>query len=464
MVEWIGGWLTLNVLVAAGFGVAAARSGKARGSATVWVPPLVAGLATACLIAALSSRASDWQPPALFGALLVLAVVGDLLSSQTGRFQVSVSFLCIVLAAALLGPAPAVAIGLTGTLADVAARRPGPLNALINLAAYAIWPLATGLVLRWTRGFESEIAFAAQMLLVIPVANLLNFVCVAAPTCRIRGERLAPAVRMLWAPLLPWQLAAASVVSATILAEDRWGPVAIALAAIAMTAFRPLLLAVLERDATSHELQRRDLALDMRIEQLAARHEGMLGVLLELETQRRPAALARAAAVARGAHALARAADLDPRDVAIAHTAGLLHELGADGTADPAHAARLIRRVPGLEAVAAVVDAHHERPDGGGPMGLTSEATPVVAQVLAVVVRWQAIVEAGDDGPAARARLRAGAGTTLDERLCEVWLTKVAPSGRFARASNPARELQIERESRPLLDGAYAVAPPIRSA
>ena len=65
----------------------------------------------AVLAAALLSTAADWQPIELVLLLFVLAVGSDLLTVEVRGLRVSGSFLAIVLAMALLGPAPAVAIG-----------------------------------------------------------------------------------------------------------------------------------------------------------------------------------------------------------------------------------------------------------------------------------------------------------------------------------------------------------------
>src|SRR5215217_8478713 len=74
---------------------------------------VVAELATLVLVVALavqSSRAEHWQPVALTGLLAALAVAGDLQTFRGRQFRISASFPAIVVAMALLGPTPAVAI------------------------------------------------------------------------------------------------------------------------------------------------------------------------------------------------------------------------------------------------------------------------------------------------------------------------------------------------------------------
>ena len=71
-------------------------------------------------VAVADVRASDWQPIELvFLLLLVLAVGSDLLTMDWRGFRISGAFLALVLAMALLGPAPAAAIGVVAALVDM---------------------------------------------------------------------------------------------------------------------------------------------------------------------------------------------------------------------------------------------------------------------------------------------------------------------------------------------------------
>ena len=117
----------------------------------------------------------------------------------------------------------------------------------------------------------------------------------------------------------------------------------------------------------------------------------MVGLLLETLALRDPSAARHAAAVAHYSRQLARAAGLNEHGQAVAHTAGLLHDIGKEALPDhillgrselhtaerrlverhPADGARLLLRVEGLGEVAHAVLAHHERIDGHGyPDGL----------------------------------------------------------------------------------------------
>ena len=60
----------------------------------------------------------------------------------------------------------------------------------------------------------------------------------------------------------------------------------------------------------------------------------------------------------------------------------------------PTVGADLLRGIPGLEGAAAIVRAHHERPDGKGyPSGLIGELIPVGARIVMVCAAYDAMTE-----------------------------------------------------------------------
>ena len=85
-------------------------------------------------VIAVTSRVSDWQPPELVFLLVVLAVVSDAMAVEVRGLRLSGSFIALVLAMALLGPAPAVAIGILSMAID-ALRTTNPMPLMMcNLA------------------------------------------------------------------------------------------------------------------------------------------------------------------------------------------------------------------------------------------------------------------------------------------------------------------------------------------
>ena len=92
-------------------------------------------------LAAVLSNARDWDPPALFLLLVGLAVVSQTFRLRAKTFNISAAFLAIVLAMILMGPAPAVAIGVIAMLVDTLPRRAPWRHVLANLSTYAAFPL-----------------------------------------------------------------------------------------------------------------------------------------------------------------------------------------------------------------------------------------------------------------------------------------------------------------------------------
>src|SRR5258707_9959753 len=94
------------------------------------------------------SRAQEWQPLPLLLLLLVLALIAEQFDFSIRGQHLSASFIALMLTMALLGPAPAVAFGLAAMTLNSAVRRLSPALWLNNLSAYAVFPLAGGLMVR----------------------------------------------------------------------------------------------------------------------------------------------------------------------------------------------------------------------------------------------------------------------------------------------------------------------------
>ena len=79
----------------------------------------------------------------------MLVLGSDFIVLNAKRFRIGASFLGIVLAMAVLGPAPAAAIGFLAALCDAIRSRTRGSYLLSNLVTYATFPLVGGLVLAW---------------------------------------------------------------------------------------------------------------------------------------------------------------------------------------------------------------------------------------------------------------------------------------------------------------------------
>src|SRR3954452_22201460 len=132
-------------------------------------------LVAALAVAALTSQLSDWQPWALGALLLGLALASDLFAVSYGSQRISGSFLALVLAMALLGPAPAAAIGIASVLFDHLRARNRPGLLLANLATFATFPLLGGLLIQAADVDPEAAGFPLLVIGVFMFTNLLNF-------------------------------------------------------------------------------------------------------------------------------------------------------------------------------------------------------------------------------------------------------------------------------------------------
>jgi two-component system cell cycle response regulator len=102
---------------------------------------------------------------------------------------------------------------------------------------------------------------------------------------------------------------------------------------------------------------------------------------------------------------------------------------------------RILAAIPALQAVAPIVRAVHERPDGKGyPDGLRLEEIPVPSLVIAVVDAFDAMThdrpyQAAMTPEHALAELRRHARTQFDSDIVEVFTSAMAPRPAAARAA-----------------------------
>jgi putative nucleotidyltransferase with HDIG domain len=188
--------------------------------------------------------------------------------------------------------------------------------------------------------------------------------------------------------------------------------------------------------------------LELRTEQLGALQVGVLATLIQTLALRDKMTARHSAAVARYTKSIAEELGLDEEQQDLAHTAGLLHDIGkfifpdnilfADRKltdADweivkkhPAQGARLVRRVDGYGPVADIILAHHERMDGSGyPSGLPADRIPMISRMISVADTFD-VMTARDSyrRPVPRAdaiaELRRVSGTQLDGEVVEAFV------------------------------------------
>ena len=155
------------------------------------------------------TRASGTPLP-LVGLLALLVLGSDILVLDAKRFRIGGSFTGLVLAMALLGPAPAAVLGLACALVDALRRRVRGTYLLNNLLTYTTFPLIGGIALHAIHEADpEESGYAVAVFCVFIVTNALNFLMIAGHTRLLRGGSLPEMLRRVFIPVLPWEIATA---------------------------------------------------------------------------------------------------------------------------------------------------------------------------------------------------------------------------------------------------------------
>jgi putative nucleotidyltransferase with HDIG domain len=398
--------------------------------------------------AALSSRAADWRPFWLFLTLAALGVIGDQVHVRTGRMRLSGGLTAVALAMGLLGPAPAVAICFISRILDAVrtdglALRGRRLALVWNLGMYvnvllgalAIRAAADAGVRRGSGGFALIVVGA------VSAANAISFILAATWIRAQVGMPIREQVRRNFVPALPWIAAPNFLAGALVTLYIHAGPTSLLLSLALLGAFYVLLAELLSSNERRAELEQRTI-------QLASSQVGVLVTMVRTLSLRDRYTARHSAAVARYAHAIAKAAGCSDDELRIVHTAGLLHDIGKFAFPDrilladrplsaedleivrehPRQGAELVSRVEDHEEIAAVILAHHERIDGMGyPFGLRGEDIPALARMISVgdiydVMTARDTYRAPVTRAEAIAELRNVAGTQLDARFVEVFV------------------------------------------
>ena len=426
------------------------------------------GLAVA--VAALSTEAADWRPSSLFLSLLALALAGQFLSLRTGDVRIGPAFIATVLAMALLGPAPAAVIAVAAVLAwSVKARTPWPL-VLNNVTALTVYPVAGALLLQVlgdpAGDATAQLSTGAIVFAVYLAANFFNFLLIVGYLCVRDRTSLIEAVRRVYFPVFPWEVATGALTAGTVLAYQEIGLAAVGTLALMLLSLRYLLGAVVDAQGQRDELR-------AQVEELEALHSGVIRVMVETLGMRDRMTARHSAAVARFSKATAAAAGLSAREQELVHTAGLLHDVGKftfpdhtlTGTSlteedwalihsHPQRGADIVGRVRGYADVAEIVLCHHERIDGRGyPRNLAGDDIPVLARVLSVADCFD-VMTARDSYRTtmpiadAIAELRRVAGSQLDARFVEIFVGVVEGSGvDFRHADDEDLEAELRRQA-----------------
>jgi putative nucleotidyltransferase with HDIG domain len=428
-------------------------------------------LVLAGVVALATTEARDWAPIELVLLLLVLAIGSDVLTIEFRGIRISGSFLALVLAMALLGPAPAAAIGIAATAIDaIFYRRPWHRN-LMNLAVWAWFPIIGSLIIEaWAGeaapGTENALWFAGLVGIVFMITNFLNFVMVAGSLHLSREVSFRESLTSVFITVLPSQFATALLTAGIAFSYQRLGVGAVGLAAVVLFVFQYLLKAGVEAYDRGEQLEQ-------RTKELASLQFGLINTVMQTLSMRDAMTARHSAAVARYARELARLLGLSEQEQELIHTAGLFHDIGkfifpdsilvADRklTDDewetvklhPEQGAKLVRRIEGYGPVADIVISHHERVDGRGyPYGLEGDQIPLGSRILAAADTYD-VMTARDSyrdpvsSEEALAELRRVAGTQLDPIVVDKFVEMIEQYGVAFRHTDEAdfeRELAFE--------------------
>lgn len=442
------------MVCAAALRPAIARNERAAVAATV------AGLAACVVCVAI-------LPPAdrLDGLSVILGIAaiiaGLMVAGQPDGISITASFVVFILAGVFLGPRSAMVAAVVSELtASVRLRTRVRSIVLVNLPASVVPAVAAALLsAALTSAPADRVGFYASTACAAVVAWILSFF-IWAGLRRVffpRLEQFGPRAALSYAP-------SAVLNTALVLAGAgitlRLGNVGIAFA----------LSAIFTYSYMAHLLERSR----HRAAQYVSLSWGVLAGLLRSLDVRDGRAARHAAAVARFARDMAADLGMSPQEQELAHTAGLLHDIGHFALSDrvaergrtltdedweaiyshPELGADMLKDLGMYGPVAEIVLAHHERPDGRGyPRGLVDDEIPAIAKIIAVAEVYDTLTAKDTyrtrmSSFEALNELRRVAGTQLDVGFVEVLAGLLTGEGveyRHADAADFDTELDMER-------------------
>jgi putative nucleotidyltransferase with HDIG domain len=377
-----------------------------------------------------------------------------------GKTAVSASFIVVLLAAAFLGPTSAVAAAVIAEVAASLRVKTRPYAFASNLLAGMLPALAAAAVVSALApaGPEQSIAFYFAVAAAAVADLALNFVIAAYYGQVMDGRRtLTLDTLRSHAPSLVINLVLAVAGAGIYL---KLGLAGIAFALTAVFAFSYMLSLV--------EKARR------RSEQYVSLSWGVLAGLMRSLDIRDDRAARHAAAVARFSRDIARAVGMSDAECELAHTAGLLHDIGHFALSDrvaergrtltdedwlaiqrhPELGADMLRDLGMYGPVAEIVLAHHERIDGRGyPNSLPADEIPEIAKIISVAEVYDTLTASDTyrtrmSSFEALTELRRVAGTQVDERYVERLAELLTGEGveyRHADMADFDAELDMER-------------------
>jgi putative nucleotidyltransferase with HDIG domain len=406
----------------------------------------------------LSSNTGFGEP--LFYVLLIAAVLARLLTTTLEQnLGLSASFLCGMLAVGFLDPTSAFLIPFVAEGVGWLVERYRPQALVINWAGSAT-PTAIAAVAFEALSLDPKSAEFAIVLGLFGAAVLLvNMLTVAPLMAYLDGRpvRATVGVPSDFYPVLAINILMTAALAA-LYAQTGLATIAFVMAVILGFAYM-MKLVVVARERTR---------------EYANLSWGVLSSLIRTLDQRDKRAARHCAAVAKFSRDIAAHVGMSLREQELAHTAGLLHDIGRFALSDrvmeregrlseedwasirrhPAIGADLLKDVGVYGPVADIVYCHHERIDGRGyPRGLKGDEIPEIARIVAVAEVYDTLTAPDTyrtqmNSFEALTELRRVAGRQLDERFVEALAELLAGQGTEYRHADDAdydAELDIER-------------------
>jgi putative nucleotidyltransferase with HDIG domain len=414
----------------------------------------------ACAVALLLSQPDRVDSlSAIFGFAAVGA--GLLVAGERDGLSVSASFIVILLAAALLGPMSAAAAAVIAELTATAMLKTRWRSVVLNnLPTAVVSAVAAAVVIRGLSGRPSDTAgFYLTVGLGGATVVIVSFILFSTLRRLVFQSAEQFGLKTLIA-FLPSAGLSILVAVAGVSIKFKVGNDGIAFALAAVFAFS-YMAHLLEQSRN-------------RAAQYVSLSWGVLAGLMRSLDIRDERAARHSAAVARFARDIARAVGMSDAECELAHTAGLLHDIGRFALSDrvaergrtlteedwmaiqrhPELGADMLRDLGMYGPVAEIVLAHHERIDGRGyPSGLPQEEIPEIAKIISVAEVYDTLTASDTyrtrmSSFEALTELRRVAGTQVDSRYVEVLAGLLSGEGveyRHADMADFDTELDMER-------------------
>jgi putative nucleotidyltransferase with HDIG domain len=399
-------------------------------------------------------------------ALVACAIVSEFISARyTTDLVVSAAFVAGMLAVGFVGPGPAFAVPalvyITTGIVNRQRRNPGERLRVLadNLAGSATPTLLAALVFQAIDPEPGTAGFIALLVAVALATMVANALIVVPLTAMDLGHSIRQDLRAITgiAPAVAINIALLAAI-AEIYAE--LGLTALIFVLLNVIAFTYMMrLLIMSRDRTR---------------EYANLSWGVLSGLIRTLDERDSRAARHCAAVASFSRDIAKHTGMNKRDQELAHTAGLLHDIGKFALSDrvmerggqlqesdwrgirrhPDIGAELLRDIGVYGPVAEIIREHHERIDGRGyPRGLRGDAIQPIAKIVAVAEVYDTLTAPDTyrtpmTSFEALNELRRVSGHQLDAVYVEALAELLAGRGTDYRHADDAdfdRELDIER-------------------